>query len=111
MWAVMTVVVVFEYTVGATLYKYLNSTIATFLAGILAVGIHWIASRSGEKFEPIVIGVPIFLLASVTTFSRFIPAVKAMFDYGAALLLCCDEVSHSVSPSSPAPTPVFHFMI
>ncbi|KAK2978661.1 hypothetical protein RJ640_019118 [Escallonia rubra] len=87
MWAVMTVVVVFEYTVGATLCKCLNRTCATFLAGALAIGIHWVASKSGEKIEPIILGTFVFLLASATTFSRFLPVVKARFDYGATIFI------------------------
>ncbi|XWS50140.1 hypothetical protein CRYUN_Cryun12cG0063200 [Craigia yunnanensis] len=87
MWAVMTVVVVFEPTVGATLYKCLNRICGTFLAGFLAVGVHWVASRSGERFEPIVVGASVFLLASAATFSRFIPSVKSLFDYGTLIFI------------------------
>ncbi|XP_073027867.1 aluminum-activated malate transporter 10-like isoform X2 [Primulina eburnea] len=86
MWAVMTVVVVFEYTVGATLCKCVNRTIGTCLAGALGVGVHWIASQSGD-FEPIVLQVSVFLLAAAATFSRFIPSVKARFDYGAMIFI------------------------
>ncbi|KAH7864225.1 hypothetical protein Vadar_027208 [Vaccinium darrowii] len=87
MWAIMTVVVVFEYTVGATLYKCINRATATFLAGSLGVGVHWVASQSGEKFEPIILGSSVFLLASAATFSRFIPTIKARFDYGAMIFI------------------------
>ncbi|KAH1114646.1 hypothetical protein J1N35_008024 [Gossypium stocksii] len=87
MWAIMTVVVVFEPTVGATLYKCLNRVCATCLAGFLAVGVHWIASQSGDRFEPFVVGASIFILASIATFSRFIPSVKSMFDYGAMIFI------------------------
>ncbi|XP_059645383.1 aluminum-activated malate transporter 10-like [Cornus florida] len=87
MWAVMTVVVVFEYTVGATICKCLNRASGTFLAGALAVGVHWLASQSGEKIAPIIVGVSVFLLASAATFSRFIPVVKARFDYGAMIFI------------------------
>ncbi|KAG5593467.1 hypothetical protein H5410_043981 [Solanum commersonii] len=87
MWAVMTVVVVFEYTVGATLYKCLNRATGTFCAGFLAIGIHWIANQSGKRFEPIIMGVSIFILASAATFTRFIPAVKARFDYGTMIFI------------------------
>ncbi|KAI3693712.1 hypothetical protein L1987_76663 [Smallanthus sonchifolius] len=86
-WAVMTVVTIFEYNVGATLYKCLNRICATFLAGFLALGIHWIASHSGHQFEPYIMGMSLFLLASATTFSRFIPVVKARFDYGCTIFL------------------------
>ncbi|KAK6919935.1 Aluminum-activated malate transporter [Dillenia turbinata] len=87
MWAVMTVVVVFEYTVGATVSKSINRATGTFLAGSLGIGIHWMASRSGEKFEPTILGGSVFLLASAATFSRFIPLVKARFDYGAMIFI------------------------
>ncbi|KAL9687818.1 hypothetical protein QQ045_032225 [Rhodiola kirilowii] len=86
-WAVMTVVVVFEYTVGATLSKSINRATATFLAGSLGLGVHWIATQSGPKFEPIILGFFVFILASATTFSRFIPSVKARFDYGALIFI------------------------
>ncbi|PON92835.1 Aluminum-activated malate transporter [Trema orientale] len=87
MWAVMTVVVVFENTVGATLCKCLNRVCGTFLAGFIAVGVHWIASQSGEKFEPFIVGVSVFVLASAATFSRFIPSIKARFDYGTMIFI------------------------
>ncbi|PKI40471.1 hypothetical protein CRG98_039107 [Punica granatum] len=87
MWAVMTVVVVFEYTVGATLSKSINRATGTFLAGSLGVGVHWAASQSGNVLEPIIVGISVFLLASAATFSRFIPTVKARFDYGALIFI------------------------
>ncbi|CAH1419878.1 unnamed protein product [Lactuca virosa] len=86
-WAVMTVVVVFEYTVGGTLYKCLNRICATLLAGFLALGVHWVASHSGHQFEPFIMGTSLFILASATTFSRFIPVVKARFDYGCTIFI------------------------
>ncbi|OMP02860.1 Aluminum-activated malate transporter [Corchorus olitorius] len=87
MWAVMTVVVVIEPTVGGTIYKCLNRVFGTLLAGFLALGIHWIASQSGERFEPIVVGASVFLLASAATFSRLIPSAKSLFDYGALIFI------------------------
>ncbi|KAE9620625.1 hypothetical protein Lal_00019272 [Lupinus albus] len=82
MWAVMTVVVVFEYTVGATLGKGLNRTLATLMAGTLGVGAHYLASLAGEKAEPILIGFFVFLQAAIVSFIRFFPKVKARYDYG-----------------------------
>ncbi|CAK7335798.1 unnamed protein product [Dovyalis caffra] len=87
MWAIMTVVVVFENTVGATISKSLNRVFGTTLAGFLAFGVHWVASQSGQEFEPLIIGAAVFLLASAATFSRFIPSVKARFDYGALIFI------------------------
>ncbi|KAK1438550.1 hypothetical protein QVD17_04359 [Tagetes erecta] len=86
-WAVMTVVVVFEYTVGGTLSKCLNRICATSLAGFLALGIHLLANHLGHQFEPYIMGISLFLLASATTFSRFIPVVKARFDYGCMIFI------------------------
>uniref|UniRef100_A0A803PP70 Aluminum-activated malate transporter 10 n=1 Tax=Cannabis sativa TaxID=3483 RepID=A0A803PP70_CANSA len=87
MWAVMTVVVVFENTVGATLCKCLNRICGTFLAGFVAIGVHWIARHSGDKVEPFIVGVSVFILASAATFSRFIPSVKSRFDYGTMIFI------------------------
>ncbi|GMY09031.1 aluminum-activated malate transporter 10-like [Fagus crenata] len=86
-WAIMTVVVVFESNVGATLSKCINRATGTFLAGSLALGVQWIAYKSGETFKPIIIGISIFILASAATFSRFIPSVKTQFDYGAMIFI------------------------
>lgn len=83
MWGVMTVVVVFENIVGATLYKCLNRISATFIAGSIAVGVHFAAKQSGEIYEHIIMGLSMFIFASAATFSRFIPSVKSRFDYGA----------------------------
>ncbi|KEH29773.1 putative aluminum-activated malate transporter [Medicago truncatula] len=87
MWAVMTVVVVFEYTVGATLGKGLNRTMATLAAGALGVGAHYLASLSGETGEPILIGFFVFLQAAIASFIRFFPKVKSRYDYGMLIFI------------------------
>lgn len=87
MWAVMTVVVIFEFTVGGCLYKGVNRAIATLTAGVLAIGIHWIASKSGDTAEPIIRSASVFILASAATFSRFIPTIKSRFDYGITIFI------------------------
>ncbi|RWW60582.1 hypothetical protein BHE74_00032410 [Ensete ventricosum] len=124
MWAVMTVVVVFEFTLilgkwcvvdaGGSLYKGLNRATATLSAGSVAFGIHWLAIKSGRTADHIILGASVFLLcktthsilglsipfhnpphsravssssASAATFSKFIPAVKARFDYGVTIFI------------------------
>ncbi|XP_027062992.1 aluminum-activated malate transporter 2-like [Coffea eugenioides] len=87
MWAVMTVVVVFEFSVGATIGKGLNRGLATFIAGALGVGAHYLASMTGKVGEPIFIGLFVFLQAAVTTFIRFFPKVKARYDYGLVIFI------------------------
>ncbi|XVF19629.1 hypothetical protein REPUB_Repub11eG0127000 [Reevesia pubescens] len=87
MWAVMTVVVVFEFSVGATLGKGVNRGLATLLAGALAVGAHHLANLSGRVGEPIVLGFFVFLQAAVSTFARFNPKIKARYDYGLLIFI------------------------
>ncbi|GAB4824609.1 hypothetical protein Ancab_007482 [Ancistrocladus abbreviatus] len=87
MWAVITVVVVCEFTVGATLGKGLNRAMATLLAGGLGVGAHHLASLCGKLGEPILIGLFVFLQAAASTFIRFFPKVKARYDYGFVIFI------------------------
>ncbi|KAM0830766.1 hypothetical protein ACQ4PT_066006 [Festuca glaucescens] len=87
MWAIMTVVVVFEYTVGGCVYKGFNRAAATVSAGAIALGVHWVAVHAGDELEPFIRSGSVFLLASIATFSRFIPTVKARFDYGVTIFI------------------------
>ncbi|KAG6580748.1 Aluminum-activated malate transporter 8, partial [Cucurbita argyrosperma subsp. sororia] len=86
-WAVMTVVVIFEFTVGATLSKGLNRGLGTLLAGSLGVGVNYLANLSGQKGEPFVLGIFVFLIAASATFSRFFPGIKARYDYGVLIFI------------------------
>ncbi|KAL1338317.1 hypothetical protein AAHE18_10G203500 [Arachis hypogaea] len=87
MWAVLTVVVVFEFTVGGTLSKGLNRGCATLLAGALGVGAQHLAIAFGKKGEPIVLGALLFILAAGATFLRFFPRIKARYDYGVVIFI------------------------
>ncbi|KAL0410186.1 UNVERIFIED_CONTAM: Aluminum-activated malate transporter 8 [Sesamum latifolium] len=87
MWAVLTVVVVFEFTVGGTLSKCLNRGSATLLAGALGVGAEHIARLCGEKGEPVVLGLFVFILAATSTFMRFFPNVKKRYEYGMLIFI------------------------
>ncbi|KAK9098553.1 hypothetical protein Syun_025598 [Stephania yunnanensis] len=96
MWAVLTVVVVFEFTVGATLSKGLNIGFATFLVGGLGVGAHHLATFGFGDWEPILLGSFVFILVSnilrmpqlpQRSFSRFFPAIKARYDYGVLVFI------------------------
>ncbi|RZC90274.1 hypothetical protein C5167_029773 [Papaver somniferum] len=82
MCAILTVVVVFEFSVGATLGKGMNRAIATFAGAGLGVAIHHLADLAGKGGEPILLGSFVFLLAAVGSFSRFFPGIKARYDYG-----------------------------
>ncbi|RZR95514.1 hypothetical protein BHM03_00024365 [Ensete ventricosum] len=105
MWAVMTVVVVFEFTLilgkwcvvdaGGSLYKGLNRATATLSAGSVAFGIHWLAIKQLTPFlvyrslstTPPHSRAVSSSSASAATFSKFIPAVKARFDYGVTIFI------------------------
>lgn len=47
---------------GGSLYKGLNRAAATLAGGGLAVGVHWIASKSGQAGELVVLNGAVFLL-------------------------------------------------
>ncbi|XP_047163938.1 aluminum-activated malate transporter 8-like [Vigna umbellata] len=82
MWAVITVVFVLEFSVGATLGKGLNRVLATAFAGGLAVALREIASFFGDKGKVVMITVSVFFVAGTVTFLRFSPRLKAKYDYG-----------------------------
>ncbi|KAK4391560.1 Aluminum-activated malate transporter 12 [Sesamum angolense] len=86
-WAVMTVVVVLEFTAGATLCKGLNRGIGTLLAGSLAFLIEYIAQESGRVFHAIFIGTAIFAIGMAATYIRFFPYIKKNYDYGVVIFL------------------------
>ncbi|KAH6762135.1 aluminum activated malate transporter family protein [Perilla frutescens var. hirtella] len=87
MWAILTVVVVFEFSVGGTISKGLNRGAATLLAATLGVGAEFLANDCGEIGEPIVLGLLVFTLAAVFTFMRFFPNVKRRYDYGVMVFI------------------------
>ncbi|GLT37931.1 hypothetical protein SLA2020_122120 [Shorea laevis] len=101
-WAVVTVVFIYEFTAGATVSKGLNRGLATFLGGALGFGTVALARRIGhicdtppaECFhgqnkiaEGIVIGISVFITAAGATFTRFFPKIKARYDYGVILFI------------------------
>ncbi|CAI9760884.1 unnamed protein product [Fraxinus pennsylvanica] len=97
MWAILTVVVVFEYTVGGTISKCLNRGFATLLAGALGIGAEYLATLCGEKGEPVLLGILVFILdelfskslnaAAASTFMRFFPNIKRRYDYGVLIFI------------------------
>ncbi|KAF7810004.1 aluminum-activated malate transporter 12-like [Senna tora] len=86
-WAVMTVVVVLEFTAGATLCKGLNRGLGTLLAGLLAFLIEYIANASGRVCHALFIGAAVFLIGAASTYMRFFPYIKKNYDYGVVIFL------------------------
>ncbi|KAK7378345.1 hypothetical protein VNO80_03784 [Phaseolus coccineus] len=89
MWAIMTVVVMFEFSAGATLGKGFNRGLGTIIGGGLgclvalfaqSIGIH----RVGNS---IIIGVSVFIFGSFATYLRLIPSIKKRYDYGVMIFI------------------------
>ncbi|XP_021768137.1 aluminum-activated malate transporter 12-like [Chenopodium quinoa] len=86
-WAVMTVVVVLEFTAGATLCKGLNRGLGTIMAGSLAFFIEFVANKSDHLFRAIFIAFAVFLIGTSATYIRFFPYIKKNYDYGVVIFL------------------------
>lgn len=56
---------------GATLGKGVNRGIATLLGGALGVGAHRLASLSGDRIEPVFLGLSVFLIGKLAPLSEF----------------------------------------
>ncbi|XP_050937701.1 aluminum-activated malate transporter 2-like [Cucumis melo] len=86
-WAIITVIVVFEFSVGATLGKGLNRTTATLVAGGLGFVAHYISSICGKIGHPILLGIFISIMSGIATYLRFFPKLKAKYDYGLLIFI------------------------
>ncbi|KAK4804467.1 hypothetical protein SAY86_004284 [Trapa natans] len=86
-WAVMTVVVVLEFTAGATLCKGLNRGLGTLIAGSLAFFIQYISNESGQVLRAVFVGIAVFMIGAASTYLRFFPYIKKNYDYGVVIFL------------------------
>ncbi|XP_048132262.1 aluminum-activated malate transporter 12-like isoform X1 [Rhodamnia argentea] len=85
-WAVMTVVVVLEFTAGATLCKGLNRGVGTLLAGLFALFVEYLTADRPMP-RAVVMGWTVFVIGAAATYMRFIPIIKKNYDYGVMIFI------------------------
>ncbi|KAF8027232.1 hypothetical protein BT93_E0216 [Corymbia citriodora subsp. variegata] len=85
-WAVITVVILLEFTAGATLRKGLNRVIGTVL-GLLLVLIVERLSAHRPIPRAVFMGWTIFVFGAAATYMRFIPIIKKKYDYGVLVFI------------------------
>ncbi|XP_057743925.1 aluminum-activated malate transporter 14-like [Arachis stenosperma] len=87
MWAIMTVVVIFEFSAGATLGKGLNRGMGTIVGGGLGCIAAILAQKLGGVGNSIIIGICIFIFGAIATYFRMIPRIKRRYEYGVMIFI------------------------
>ncbi|PWA77738.1 aluminum activated malate transporter family protein [Artemisia annua] len=80
-WAIFTVILVFEFSVGSTLSKGFNEALGAFFAAILALGIAQASVWWAGDWHEFVVIISIFIAGSVTSYVKMHPSMKP-YEYG-----------------------------
>ncbi|KAM0894313.1 hypothetical protein ACQ4PT_024498 [Festuca glaucescens] len=85
MWAILTAVLVFEFSIGETLSRGLNRGLGTITAGGLAIAVAVLATHLG-KLEKLILVVSTFVVGFFTNLVKFHPKMMP-YEYGFRVFL------------------------